>query len=98
LNDYVFIVWYHLKQKDQDHEVIIMAKEKVVVERLRVKRKPESFAEIMPQPIMFGFGLLPDGTRIAIESYDDDVKVGGRYEAEKVIGQNKYVIGKKKKK
>ncbi|MBW3013969.1 hypothetical protein KY335_01880 [Candidatus Woesearchaeota archaeon] len=74
-----------------------MAKEKVVVERLRTKKKTEGFAEVMPQPIMFGFGLLPDGTRIAIEAYDD-VEVGGRYAAEKVIGQNKYRIGKPKKK
>ncbi|MCK4669857.1 MAG: hypothetical protein KAT43_01545 [Nanoarchaeota archaeon] len=73
-------------------------KTKVVVQRIREKRKYDATAETIPDPIMFGFGLLPDGSRVFIET-EGEVKVGGRYPAEKVIGQSRYKIkGRKRKK
>lgn len=76
---------------------MVKRKTKVTVKKVEGREEGGSYADMTPRPIMFGFGLLPDGRRIAVESYIP-VRSGERHSAEKVIGQNKYVIGKHKKK
>ncbi len=71
----------------------------VKIEVLRIKVKGEDkvtgerkrFTGIEKDLVIFGIGMLPDGTKVAFES-EKIVRAGERHEAKKVIGQNKYRI------